>query len=252
MAGKLTVAFEGLCGFVSRGSAIEAYVLSGHGMSGAEHGQMLVIRSDFIDVPQTKWMPSRVAMIRDLDDAGTPAFRQVAMWSLRKMEATIADGTGEPTWNKEWLIDFTTEHQGSSTKSKADLKASDPDVGIVTLTGSRTVLKAQPPGLQDNFTLKKNGVVHKQHVRLARVVEWQTSSGSVPTIQNERGEAIVLRDRTQWWATVSNVAPVMPTKGAEHFDHYYHAVRIDSEDARIKIQQQFADVYDCVPPVAFP
>jgi hypothetical protein len=252
MAKTLTVVLDGLCGFAKRANGIEVYLFSGG--HHAQHGQHLLLRTDLVDVPATSWMPTTVGMIRDIDEqTHKPVLRQIAIWSLTKLEATFASGTGVPSWsNNVELIDFKTEHGGSSTLAKNDIKNNDAKLGVVTLVGDQTVLTVPRPGANDNFVLKKNGATHKQGA-FSRIVEWIAKSNSVPSLTNAAGEKITLRgDLDAWWGSVSNVAPVKATAGLTHFEHYYHGVKIKNDDFKMTIEQAFADVYDCVPPVAYP
>jgi hypothetical protein len=251
MARSLKVSFEGLCGFVVRSNAVEVYLLSGHG----DHGQLLLIRSEFLDVPRTTWMPALVGIVDLKNGAAQPDVTQVAIFSLKQAEATFADGSGAPVWqDKHKVIDFKTEHAASSTLSKEEIRQMDGYVGIISLVGSGTRLTPKAPGINDNFELKKNNQPHKAG-GFSRIVTWEVSSNGVPTIKNADGTRIVLRgDLNSWSAAVCNVAPVNAAEGLTHFKHYYEGVKIQPapNDFQMTIHQQFADVYDCVPPVAWP
>lgn len=250
---KLSVYFDGLCGFASRGAYIETYLFPHN------HGQQLLIPTEAIDLVATTWQPERVGTIVEGGKV-----KQVGIWSLKGIEAVFSDGTGAPKWqHEERSIEFAREHPGAVTKSKAEIQRIDPHVGIVTLLGDQTIIEPQDPGSAPNFYLVKDG--KKVPRAISEVLVWQTSSNT-PTLTNaSMNTRIQLRapageDR---WATISNVLPTAGG-GLSHFHHYYDAVVLRPGDTPMTIERYnntgggsgarvfFADVYDCVPPVVLP
>jgi len=250
MAKSLRVTFEGLCEFVIRTGQAEVYLPSGGGI----HGQFLIIRADFLNVPMTTWMPTHVGLTRDFDaDELRVVPRQIAIWSLKGQDATFKrpSATGAPQWkNRELVIDFKTEHAGATVKDRVKIRADHPDAGIVTLIGDQTELDPEAPGPNDNFTLKK-GTVAKPGA-FSRLVHWKVKGNNDHGITNGNSQKIVLRDDVEAWAMISNVAPVSAEEGLKHFVHHYEGITLASTDKKMTIEQSFANVFDCVPPTAYP
>jgi hypothetical protein len=252
MAKSLRVTFEGLCEFVIRGSQ-QAEVYLPHG--GGIHGQLLTIRSDFLEVPdaETAWMPTFVALIRDEKEAMP---KQIGIWSLKGQDVTFKQtaATGAPKWkNRKFVIDFGVDHAGASVMSRNDIRSAQPNVGIVTVIGHETDLDAQEGGAADKFTLKKKSGNEVRTV--SRLVHWETRGGADPEIFNRAGKKIVVRDGVNAWATISNAAAVSGKQGLTHFRHHYEGVKLAHGDEKMEIEhatERFANVFDCVPPTAWP
>lgn len=247
MAYQFTLTFEGMCAFTNRGAQVEAYLPTGHGI----HGANLLIPSEFLFIPNTKWKPTTIGMVYE---AGVP--RQVAIWDLHEQELSIKASkaaTGTPKWNKTHVIDFSVEHKGMKTLPKADIIAKDKRLGLVTLTGDTSALYCpKPDAVNDNFELQKNSATHKTGA-FSRLVQWQPVAGEVPILSNGKGEAIELKYKTNAWGCVANVAAVPGPDGLTHFPHYYEGVSAPgTNDYEMRIYNNFVYVYDCVPPVAWP
>jgi hypothetical protein len=54
------------------------------------------------------------------------------------------------------------------------------------------------------------------------------------------------------WGTISNVAPIPAQEGLKHFGHHYEGITLGAGDKQMTIEQAFANVFDCVPPTAWP
>lgn len=247
MAHQFTLTFEGMCAFADRGTQIEAYLPTGHGI----HGANLIIRSDFLFIPNTTWKPTTIGMVYE---GGVP--RQIAIWDLHGEELQIKaskTAAGLPAWNKTDLIDFSVEHAGAATLPAREIIQNDKRMGLVTLTGTTSSLACTPPDpMKDNFELWKNSVSHKV-ASFSRLVQWQPALGEVPVLVNTRGQVIELLYKTHAWGCVANVAPVSGPEGLKHFHHYYEGITgFSMADYKMTITNKFVDVYDCVPPVGWP
>lgn len=245
MTKQFFLLFEGLCAFKNEGGSVGAYLPSGMG-----HGANLIIPADFLDITETVkgWKPTRIAT---LYEAGIPPVpRQVAMWDLHTHELTItaSGGVGNPKWDKNQLIDMATHNPGSTPISKSGIKAADKDVGIVTLTGKSDLGPTLNTG---NFNLKK--VAGDEKGTFVTTVEWKAPPQDKPTLSNESGEEIVIKDEIEYpWACVTNAAPVTHEEGLSHFHMYYIGLKLKGADKPFKIERAFTNIFDCVPPVAWP
>ncbi len=123
-------------------------------------------------------------------------------------------------------------------------------MGVVTLIGDKTQLDPEAPTSKDKFTLKKK--TGDKSGSFSRLVHWQPEGVNNHRIFNGLGERIFLRNNVNAWATISNVAPVKAPGGLTHFAHHYEGMKLANGDQPMTIEQDLADVFDCVPPVAWP
>jgi hypothetical protein len=234
--------FEGLCAFKDEGGPIAAYL-----PSGMQHGANLIMPSDFLDLKNTTWMPTRIGTIYQ---AGIPPVpRQLAMWDLHEHELTItASGSGNPVWDKDQLLDLGFHNAGSKPVTKADIKAADKYIGIVNLVGPSNLGPTLNTG---NFNLKKS-TGDESHT-LVTTVEWKSPAQDKPSLINEKKKEIRIHDDIEYpWACVTNAAPVLHDEALKHFEMYYIGVDLATGDAKITIERAFTNIFDCVPPVAWP
>lgn len=240
---SLQLTFDGLCAFKVRDKVLEAYLPHGH-----DHGGNLVLRTDFLDVPRSTWMPAAVGLIHDAKDGP----RQIGIWKLHGDDVrfeNVAEADPPDVKEKGRLVEFGVEHSGSSTLTKSEIRLAYPKVGIVTLAGKST-FEPVPTTEHDNFSLKKNGVKHKDRA-CSRMANWMLKSETRPLIRNKAGEVLILREGTASGG-ITNAAPVLPDVGLTHFVHYYEGVTLAGGDHKMTIQSAFIDVFDCVPPVMWP
>jgi hypothetical protein len=247
MSFQFSLMFEGMCAFATEANHVDVYMSGGHG----DHRSSLIIPADCLESSPT-WKPSALGFIYD---GGVP--RQVAIWSLNGTTVTISssNAAGVPAWsNKTNMIDLYTEHSGNATRrAKKDILAADSRLGLVTLVGKTSVISATTPTNNDDFDLSKNGTVYKPG-KFTRLVEWKPAKDDVPTIVNERGNVIkLIDDQRPVWASISNVAIVSGKEGLTHFHHFYDGLnKLPAGDHRVEISQKFTNIFDCVPPVAWP
>jgi hypothetical protein len=185
--------------------------------------------------------------------AGVFMPRQVAIWSLRGEDIVISDiqPSGRPSFDRTDILTLSKEHNNLTLLTKAQIRASESRVGVVTLTGSASTLaKETSSSSLANFQLRKNGVEHKPFKPYAQVVSWKPSG--LPTITNRAKDVIVIKNEpVRAWAAITNAAPVKQAKGLAHFHHYYDGAKVENGDYPMTIHNQFTDVYDCVPPVSY-
>jgi hypothetical protein len=255
-----SITFRGLCTFIQHQQHYDVCLLAGAGpLSGDHHDQgahprhlpSLSVNIKFVDTDptETTWLPDAVVY----DKTGGPE-AQIGVWKLDRYVLTLkpsVGGSGQPPkfMNRDKEADLTYHHQTGTAKARtrADIMAGG--AAIVELVDG-AIVSREPTADEELHLIRGNDptrIVSKGP--FARAFEWSLDRANLTVKIVSSAGVIALKEKAQ--VSITNVAPVMASKGLMHFEHYYETfVQKPAEDQQLQLVFNVQDepVYDCVPP----
>jgi hypothetical protein len=230
---KVTIRFEGLCGFGLVGGRLLAIMPTSH-----NHRGVLIVPASCLRIDKTH----------------TPDFifnhgnGQFAGFKLGSKTLEFSTGTGVAEWAPDErakrtvdLAEFHAGHEGANGKLKK--------IGAAVVLPAGTLRALDP---LTNFQVRVGD--EPRPPKDAGAVQW---SGDILGVANDvtlkmGNLQIVLKADKPADLSITNVAPV--SVGLEHhFPVYYEIFKTPPvDDDKVSISHDGVDDYDCVPPVPLP
>lgn len=235
----LQLSFQGLCGFIKRGSVYDVCLPQGHG-HGMAHESSLLIPLKTVDLTSvTTWKPDIIATSIEGD--------QVGVWRIgggTHVHAGIPSSNPVSWPDKRDSVDIPHYSPGLVAYGRDTIEAKG--ISVVSLGEGAIRCEEDRP-----FRLVFSDGSPSQVGNFATRITWQ---GDAIEIRNSTTQQII-RFRTDGEATVTNVArEADPKKGLMHFHHYYddlcepytgRKVRLEYVDGIVTMTPE---AYDCAPP----
>jgi hypothetical protein len=229
--------FAAMCGFVHPKNNDPATVYLP--TEGGAHSAALATLATNVKFDETTWLPKFFAYV-EFDGV----IDQVALWPLVSERVTVPGANGVTWKNRHLAIDLAEKkhHDKAKAKGEAEIVRIDPAINILTIQHGTL----DHEELTKGTTKRKGGSEIDKNRDYAKRILWQ---GAALTLENTARQRIVLNDGSLM--SVSNLAPVPHPEGMTHFKEYYRFIDLNGEQ-EIEVSDKDEDVYDCVPPSAWP
>lgn len=246
----ITIVFSGMCAFkpvdIAKPSECTVFLPSER----EAHRAVLAIKTDFIpnDKTLSNWAPD---LLGHVHNESTGAYEQVGYWLLGGVVLRPDAGNSGVSFVTKDLLLMRDFHGTADTVTRPamDIAMEDPMQGVVMLNSGE--IKASK---EDEVSIWRNGAEEKVRDIAYRMVWTAPDTGNAMFFYGAKGNRITVMDGaivgiTNEASLFSNRDKTVPLA---HFPNYYDLISLDKNDSQLTLFHNYADVYDCVPPIVLP